>query len=146
MSCGGAYPSVPRAAAAGATVEVSLLTGLVPLKLCQCLQSGVALGCFPTWQMLCGLGRSFSLRGKLKSSKVGGWSAALAPIYLQPDLPNSISGTCLVIQWLRLHASNAVGMASIPDQGAMILNAVQHCQNNNNNNNQKPPSILGGEP
>ena len=56
MSCGGAYPSVPRAAAAGATVEVSLLTGLVPLKLCQCLQSGVALGCFPTWQMLCGLG------------------------------------------------------------------------------------------
>lgn len=72
MSCGGGYPSVPRAAAPRAMVEVSLLTGLVPLKLCQCLQSGVVLGRFPTWQMLCGLGRSFSLRGKLNSSKMGG--------------------------------------------------------------------------
>ena len=129
MPCGGGCLSMPRAAAPRAMVEVSLLTGLVPLKLCQCLPvSGVVLGCFPTWQMVCGLGRSFSLRGKLKSSKVGGWSAALAPIYLQPDLLNSFSGTCLVIQWLRLHASNAAGMGSIPAQGTKISDAVQRCQ------------------
>lgn len=71
MSCGGGYPSVPRAAPKGhGGGEPADRPG--PIELCQCLQSGVVLGRFPTWQMLCGLGRSFSLRGKLNSSKMGG--------------------------------------------------------------------------
>ena len=34
-------------------------------------------------------------------------------------------GTSLVIQWLRLHASTAVAMGSIPGQGTKIPRAVQ---------------------
>ena len=37
-----------------------------------------------------------------------------------------ILGTSLVVQWLRLHASKAVGIGSIPGQGTKIPHAVQH--------------------
>ena len=37
-------------------------------------------------------------------------------------------GTSLAVQWLRLHASNAGGMGSIPVEGTKILQAVQHSQ------------------
>ena len=36
-----------------------------------------------------------------------------------------ILGTSLVVQWLRLHASKAVGIGSIPGQGTKIPHAVQ---------------------
>ena len=32
-------------------------------------------------------------------------------------------GTCLVVQWLRVHAPNAEGMTSIPGWGTKILHA-----------------------
>ena len=35
------------------------------------------------------------------------------------------TGTSLVVQWLRLHASNAGGMGSIPGQGTKIPQAMQ---------------------
>ena len=35
-----------------------------------------------------------------------------------------ITGTSLVVQWLRLHASNTGGLGSIPGWGAKILHAV----------------------
>ena len=38
------------------------------------------------------------------------------------------TGTSLAILWLRLHASNAGGMGSIPGQGIKIPHAVQHGQ------------------
>ena len=43
-------------------------------------------------------------------------------------------GTYLVIQWLRLHASTAVGAGSIPGQGTKIrfLHAVWHSQKKGN--------------
>ena len=37
-------------------------------------------------------------------------------------------GASLVVQWLRLEASNAGGMGSIPAQGTKILHATQHGQ------------------
>ena len=39
-----------------------------------------------------------------------------------------MSGTSLVVQWLRLHASTAVGAGSIPGQGTKIPHATQHGQ------------------
>ena len=38
------------------------------------------------------------------------------------------SGTSLVVQWLRLHASNAGGTGSIPGQGTKIPHAVTKIQ------------------
>ena len=35
------------------------------------------------------------------------------------------AGTCLVVQWLRLHASNVRGTDSIPGQGTKIPHAVK---------------------
>ena len=35
-------------------------------------------------------------------------------------------GTSLAVQWLRLHASNAGGMSSIPGQGTKIPHAEGH--------------------
>ena len=32
-------------------------------------------------------------------------------------IKNRISGSSLVVQWLRLHAPNAMGLGSIPGQG-----------------------------
>ena len=37
-------------------------------------------------------------------------------------------GISLAVQWLRLHASNAVGLGSIPGQGTKIPHAVWHGQ------------------
>ena len=39
--------------------------------------------------------------------------------YTQP-LKSTAPGTCLVPQWLRLRASNAGGVGSVPDSGARI--------------------------
>ena len=39
------------------------------------------------------------------------------PRTLRPVLQNASSGTSLVVQWLRLHAPNVGGPASIPGQG-----------------------------
>ena len=36
--------------------------------------------------------------------------------------------TSLVVQWLRLHVSNARGMGAIPDQGTKIPYAMRHGQ------------------
>ena len=41
---------------------------------------------------------------------------------------NPHPGTSLVIHWLRLHATNAGGMGSIPDQGSKIPHAVWYSQ------------------
>ena len=43
-------------------------------------------------------------------------------IYLVKNLP---LGTSLAVQWLRLHASTAGGMCSIPGRGTKIPHAVQ---------------------
>ena len=37
-------------------------------------------------------------------------------------------GLPLVVQWLRLHTSNAGGTGSIPGQGTKIVHAAQHGQ------------------
>ena len=42
---------------------------------------------------------------------------------------NMIRGTALVVQWLRLRASTAGGMGSIPGQGTKNLHAARHSQN-----------------
>ena len=42
---------------------------------------------------------------------------------------NSHSGISLVVQWLRLRASNAEDMGSIPDRGTNIPQATQHSWN-----------------
>ena len=39
------------------------------------------------------------------------------------------AGTCLVVQWLRLHASNVRGTDSIPGQGTKIPHAVKQKKN-----------------
>ena len=39
-------------------------------------------------------------------------------------------GTSPVVQWLRLHAPNAGGQASIPGQGTKMLKALWHSQKN----------------
>ena len=46
-----------------------------------------------------------------------------------------IMGTSLVIQWIRLQASNVGHMGSVPGQGTKIApcHAVQQKKNNNNN-------------
>ena len=46
-------------------------------------------------------------------------------------------GISLVVQRLRLQASNAGGVGSIPGQGTKILHAVQCGQIKKNNNNKK---------
>ena len=42
--------------------------------------------------------------------------------------------TSLVVQWLRLSASNARGMGSIPGQGTKIPHAMWHSQNKQTKN------------
>ena len=44
---------------------------------------------------------------------------------LQKDL---LAGISLMIEWLRLHASNAGGAGSIPGQGTKIPHAMGHGQ------------------
>ena len=41
---------------------------------------------------------------------------------------NDVLRPSLVVQWLRLCASNEGGAGSIPGQGAKILHAAQHSQ------------------
>jgi len=41
------------------------------------------------------------------------------------------TGTSLVVQWLRLHASNARDMGSIPGQGTKIPHAMHRSQEDN---------------
>ena len=43
---------------------------------------------------------------------------------------NVSNGTFLVVQWLRLHASNAGGAGSIPGRGAKSQHAARHGQKN----------------
>ena len=43
-----------------------------------------------------------------------------------PCIRRLLLGLPLVVQWLRLHASNAGAAGSIPGQGTRILHAVQH--------------------
>ena len=40
--------------------------------------------------------------------------------------PFERTGTSLVVQWLRLHTSSAVGLGSIPGQGTKILHITRH--------------------
>ena len=53
---------------------------------------------------------------------------------------NPHPGTSLVIHWLRLHAPNAGGMDSIPDQGSKIPHDVGHSQKKTKK--QKNPQLL----
>ena len=46
-------------------------------------------------------------------------------LHLQTLGLNDIGGTSPVVQWLRLHSSNAGGMGSIPGQETKILHAAQ---------------------
>ena len=39
-------------------------------------------------------------------------------------IQHTFTGTSLAVQWLRLHAPNAVGMGSIPGQGTKIVQAA----------------------
>ena len=43
-----------------------------------------------------------------------------------PRIRRLLLGLPVVVQWLRLHASNAGAAGSIPGQGTRILHAVQH--------------------
>ena len=45
-------------------------------------------------------------------------------------MENTNHGTSLVVQWLRLRASNAEGMGSIPGRGTRIPHALRHHQKN----------------
>ena len=44
-------------------------------------------------------------------------------------LLNSSCGDSLVVQWLRLHASNTGGVGSIPDQGTGISHGTEPIKN-----------------
>ena len=44
-----------------------------------------------------------------------------------------LKGTSLVVQWLRLHASNAEGMGSIPGWGTKIPHAIRGVANKQTN-------------
>ena len=46
-------------------------------------------------------------------------------------------GTSLVVQWLKLHASKAGGMGSIPGRGTKIPYAIGHGQKNKFSNLKK---------
>ena len=48
------------------------------------------------------------------------------------------AGTSLAVQWLRLHASTAEGMGSIPGQGTKIPHATW-CRHKKKKKNKKPP-------
>ena len=52
-------------------------------------------------------------------------------------------GTSLVVQWLRLHTSSAVGLGSIPGQGTKILHITRHSQKKKKK--KKPPLPQRGE-
>ena len=51
----------------------------------------------------------------------------------ETTLKNSPLGTSLVVQWLRLGASNARDVGWIPDRGTKIPHAVQCSQNKQKN-------------
>ena len=56
------------------------------------------------------------------------------------------SGTSLVLQWLRFHASNAGGPGSIPGQGIRIPHAMGHGQKEEKEKNyteSKKPDTKG---
>ena len=50
---------------------------------------------------------------------------------------NKRGGTSLVVQWLRLHASMAGGVGSIPGQGTKIPHAARPKNKNKKNNRKK---------
>ena len=64
-----------------------------------------------------------------RKSNVGNWKKKKK--HRSRDQKNKNCGTSLVIQWLRLCASNAGGMDSVPPWGTKIPHAVQHDQINN---------------
>ena len=51
-------------------------------------------------------------------------------------------GTSLVVQWLRLCASYAGGLGSVPGQGTKISHAVWYCQKIKKKTKPKKPSKL----
>ena len=50
-------------------------------------------------------------------------------------------GTSLVVQWLRLHTSNAEDMGSIPSQGTKVSHVVWCGQKNKNKNKLSPVRV-----
>ena len=64
-------------------------------------------------------------------------SLSLSPAAIQTwHLLRSHVGTSLAVQWVRIIASTAGGMGSIPGRGTKIPHAARCGQNNNNNNNR----------
>ena len=53
---------------------------------------------------------------------------ALTPLSEAESIKINEQGISPVVQWLRLHASNAGGMGSAPSWGTKILPAMQHGQ------------------
>ena len=60
--------------------------------------------------------------------KAGWWTKTLNPVLPQIVL----SGTSLVVQLLRLHASTAGGVGLVAGLGTKILHATQHSQEKRN--------------
>ena len=58
---------------------------------------------------------------------------ALTPPSEAESVKTNEQGISPVVQWLRLHASNAGGMGSSPRQGTNIPHASQHGQKLNKN-------------
>ena len=54
-----------------------------------------------------------------------------------------MSGTLLVVQWIRFHAYTAVGMGSIPGLGTKIPDATQHDQKKKKSHVRNVDSPLG---
>ena len=52
---------------------------------------------------------------------------------------NVTEGTSLVAQWLRIHASTAGGVGSIPGWGTKIPHVMQHGQNKTKKNYNEIP-------
>ena len=60
-------------------------------------------------------------------------------------LNNCLSGTSLVVQWLRLHSFKAGGLGSIPGRGTKIPHAVRHCQTPPPPATKKNPAFLNSQ-
>ena len=75
------------------------------------------------------------LKCEALTSKLGSAAASsLVPLMSQSSCEN---GTSLVVQWLRLCASNAGGVGSIPGLGTKIPHAVQWEQEKQKNHRPK---------
>ena len=57
-----------------------------------------------------------------------GHQNAWCPFHAQESVKKQSSGSSLVVQWLRLCASSAGGVGSIPGQGAKIPHATGYGQ------------------